>query len=102
MLGLPGMPVCVPKQPFWGTSWCLFINHDCNYSVLSVTLLRCHCRPLLRLQGIGWALGHPNFLAENWRGFLLQEWEKDLPGGSVVKIPCFHCRGLGFDPWLRN
>ena len=22
----------------------------------------------------------------------------DYPGGPVVKIPCFHCRGCGFDP----
>ena len=20
-------------------------------------------------------------------------------GGSVVKTPCFHCRGCGFNPW---
>ena len=26
----------------------------------------------------------------------------DLPGGPVVKIPHFHCRGHEFDPWLRN
>ena len=25
-----------------------------------------------------------------------------LASGSVVKIPCFHCRGSGFDPWLEN
>lgn len=24
----------------------------------------------------------------------------DFPGSPVVKTPCFHCRGLGFDPWL--
>ena len=24
----------------------------------------------------------------------------DFPGGPVVKTPCFHCRGHGFDPWL--
>ena len=23
----------------------------------------------------------------------------DFPGSPVVKTPCFHCRGLGFDPW---
>ena len=22
----------------------------------------------------------------------------EFPGGAVVKIPCFHCRGHGFDP----
>ena len=22
-----------------------------------------------------------------------------FPGGSVVKTPCFHCRGHGFNPW---
>jgi len=26
----------------------------------------------------------------------------DFLGGSVVKIPCFHSRGHGFDPWWRN
>ena len=25
-----------------------------------------------------------------------------LPGGPVVKTPCFHCRAQGFDPWLGN
>ena len=24
----------------------------------------------------------------------------NFPGGSVVKILCFHCRGHGFHPWL--
>ena len=28
-----------------------------------------------------------------WRAF---------PGGPVVKIPCFQCRGLGFNPWPGN
>ena len=23
----------------------------------------------------------------------------DFPGGPVVKTPCFHCRGHGFNPW---
>ena len=23
----------------------------------------------------------------------------DFPGGPVVRTPCFHCRGHGFDPW---
>ena len=27
---------------------------------------------------------------------------KDFPGGPVVKILHFHCRGHGFDPWSRN
>ena len=27
---------------------------------------------------------------------------KDFPGGPVVKTLCFHCRGLGFNPWLGN
>ena len=26
----------------------------------------------------------------------------DFSGGPVVKTPHFHCRGHGFDPWLRN
>ena len=25
-----------------------------------------------------------------------------LPGGLVVKAPCFHCRGHGFNPWSGN
>ena len=27
-------------------------------------------------------------------------WE--FPGGPVVRTPCFHCRGHGFDPWSGN
>ena len=27
---------------------------------------------------------------------------QDFPGGSVVKIPCFLCRGHEFDPWSGN
>ena len=26
----------------------------------------------------------------------------DFPGGPVVKTPCFHCRGCGFNPWSGN
>ena len=26
----------------------------------------------------------------------------DFPGSPVVKTPCFHCRGHGFDPWSGN
>ena len=26
----------------------------------------------------------------------------DFPGSPVVKTPCFHCRGHGFNPWSRN
>ena len=26
----------------------------------------------------------------------------DLPGGPVVKVPCFHCRRHGSDPWWGN
>ena len=26
----------------------------------------------------------------------------NLPGSPVVRTPCFHCRGHGFDPWSRN
>ena len=27
---------------------------------------------------------------------------RDLLGGPVVKISCFHCRRCGFNPWLGN
>ena len=27
---------------------------------------------------------------------------RDFPGGPVVKTPCFHFRGHGFDPWSGN
>ena len=31
-----------------------------------------------------------------------KEEATDFPGGPVVKTPCFHCGGHGFDPWLGN
>ena len=27
---------------------------------------------------------------------------RDFPGRLVIKTPCFHCRGQGFDLWLVN
>ena len=30
----------------------------------------------------------------------LTSW--DFSGGALVKTPSFHCKGLGFDPWLGN
>ena len=33
---------------------------------------------------------------------VLKKWARDSPGGPVVKIPCFHCRGHRFSPWLGN
>ena len=27
---------------------------------------------------------------------------RDFPSSPVVKTPCFHCRGHGFDPWSGN
>ena len=29
-----------------------------------------------------------------------KDWE--FPDGPVVRTPCFHCRGHGFNPWLGN
>ena len=31
-----------------------------------------------------------------------KQQRNNLPGGPVVKMPHFHCRGLRFDPWTRN
>ena len=28
--------------------------------------------------------------------------QMDFPGGPVFKIPCFHCREHGFDPWSEK
>ena len=25
---------------------------------------------------------------------------RKFPGGPVVRTLCFHCQGVGFDPWL--
>ena len=33
---------------------------------------------------------------------LKENMGRDFPGGPVVKTPCFHYRGHGFDPWLGN
>ena len=36
-------------------------------------------------------------------GFSRQEYRMgDLPGRPVVKMPGFHCRAHGFDPWVGN
>ena len=40
---------------------------------------------------------------EAHEGFCLKKKKKDplfgtCPGGPMVKTPCFHCRGHGFDP----
>ena len=29
--------------------------------------------------------------------FTLRSMVRDFPGSPVVKTPCFHCKGLGFD-----
>ena len=34
--------------------------------------------------------------------FDLMFYHRDFPGGPLVKTPCFHCRGHGFNPWLGN
>ena len=33
---------------------------------------------------------------------ILSYLKQDFLGGAAVKIPCFHCRGHRFDPWLEN
>ena len=33
---------------------------------------------------------------------LITTFSKDSPGSLVVRTPCFHCKGHGFDPWLGN
>ena len=35
-----------------------------------------------------------------WEGFNILS--QDFPGGPVVKMPLFHCKGHGFDPWSGN
>ena len=32
--------------------------------------------------------------------FFINFW--NFRGGLVVRTPCFHCRGPGFDPWSGN
>ena len=27
---------------------------------------------------------------------------REFPGSPVVRTPCFHCRGPGFNPWSGN
>jgi len=29
---------------------------------------------------------------------VLQQLQRGFPGGPMVKTPCFHCRGHGFNP----
>lgn len=39
-----------------------------------------------------------------WGSFncILKFLLKDFPGGQVAYIPCFQCRGAGFNPWSLN
>ena len=39
-----------------------------------------------------------NYLLTN----LFEKVFQDFSRGLVVKTPCFHCRGSGFDPWSVN
>ena len=51
---------------------------------------------------MGLQLGSVTYLDQpngDVRGTLKQ---LEHPGGPVVKAPHFHCRGRGFNPWLRN
>ena len=32
----------------------------------------------------------------------MKDSSRNLPGGPVVNLLCFHCRGHGFNPWLGN
>ena len=34
--------------------------------------------------------------------FVKKHTRRNFPGGPVVKIPSFHCKGHGFDPWSGN
>ena len=43
--------------------------------------------------------------AKTWSSqinIFLKKHKKNFPDGAMVKIPCFPCRGHGFDPWLGN
>ena len=43
---------------------------------------------------------HQELLAP--RSCYLNTISQDFPGSPVVNIPCFKCRGRGFNPWLGN
>ena len=66
--------------------------------------------PPLRLSLLFFCLG-PNYTLqyiflnmkrEAWFDFLKFMKIRTPPGGPVVKIPSFHCRGYRFDHWLEN
>ena len=40
------------------------------------------------------AKSEPRDMTEDNKG---KRW--DFPGSPIVRTPCFHCRGHGFDPW---
>ena len=37
-----------------------------------------------------------------WCHVVIKMLGREFPGGPVVKTPCFHCRGPGFDPCWGN
>ena len=59
-------------------------------------------------KGCWWVSFKADWIA-NWRyrTFLFLETFQEekvpfFPGGQVVKILCFHCRGQGLNPWIGN
>ena len=41
-------------------------------------------------------------LREGFLEEVIENNDRDFPGGPMVKILCFQCRGCGFNSWLGN
>ena len=86
---LPAHPSCLLSPEALTVPWELIL-----FSYLSSAVYCMHI-PLLIFSFSYW---RKSWLFLIWGN---QEWSGlDFPRGPVAKIPPFHCRGHGFDPWL--
>ena len=91
---IPSLMLFLPQDILLDSSlrtvlWFKFWANDLQYYVKK-TSFNILLKLSLRKYGQVWWVGYCKYNIKAMRGF---------PGGPVVKTPCFHSRGRGFDPW---
>ena len=88
------------KSFFWSQFWRLWVSDECVNCVgfwghSPWHRNGCFLTVFFTWSSL-WMCLSPNFL------YLSKHQLQHFPGGPVVKIPNFQCRGHGFNPWLGN